>query len=92
MARFFFHLRNSTGYLQDEEGQELADVSAARRAALESVRSIASEEAKAGTIDLRASIQVVDEKGGLVLELPFAEAVGVISGRPADPEPDGGEE
>ena len=90
MARFFLHLRNSNGHLEDEEGQELADIDAARQAAIASVRSIVSEEAETGFIDLRAPIPVFDENGALLLELPFSEAVEVTSELAAVSEPEGG--
>jgi hypothetical protein len=82
MGVFFFNLRNSTGYLEDEEGEDLPDLGAAREAALDSVRSIISEESKQGLIDLRGSIEVTDEAGRLVLELPFGEAVDIKTGPP----------
>jgi len=82
MARFFFHLRDSTGYLEDEEGEDLQDLDAVRVSARDAARSIISEESKQGLIDLRTSIEVTDEAGTTVLELPFSEAVDVRTGPP----------
>lgn len=82
MARFFFHLRNSTGYVKDEEGEDLPDLKAARNSAVASVRSIISEESKSGCVDLRGRIEVADEAGHTVLALPFSEALDIRTGPP----------
>ena len=74
MPRYFFEVRDRHGVAPDEEGQVLLDMAAARRQAVDSVRSILSDEVKRGCIDLRARIQVSDA-GGKLFTLPFAEAV-----------------
>lgn len=83
MALYFFNLRNSTGYLSDEEGQECPDLETARAEAVKAVRSILSEEVKAGQLDLRGRLEVNDANGALVLTLPFSETVQVRTGPPA---------
>jgi hypothetical protein len=80
MPRYFFNLRNSSGYLEDEEGQDLPDAGSARQAAMTSARSIVSEESRKGVIDLRASIEIRDEAGAMVLEMPFGDAVEIMTG------------
>jgi hypothetical protein len=85
MPRYFFHVRNSTGYMLDEEGEELADFEAARDAAVNAVRSIISEESKIGRIDLRGRIEVSEEEGGeVILTLPFSEALDIRTGPPPE--------
>lgn len=74
MARFFLHLRNGTGFIPDEEGLELEDEAAARHEAIKSVRSIISDEASSGIIDLTGQIEVEDSRGARVAILPFEEA------------------
>lgn len=90
MPHFFFHVRNSEGFLEDEEGEELADLDAARAVAVTAVRSIISDESKGGLIDLRGRIEVSDESGRPVLALPFSEAVSVRTGPPASDEAEPG--
>ena len=84
MPRFFFNLRNSIGFLKDDEGQELQDPEQARATAIHAVRSIISEESRTGLVDLRGRIEVVDEGNMLVLTLPFSDAIEVHIGPPAD--------
>ena len=75
MPRYYFHLHNGIGDAEDGEGTELPNLDAARKFAIESARSILSEEAKEGLIDLASSIDVADEHGNILLTLSFREAV-----------------
>jgi hypothetical protein len=77
MARFYLHIRNGAGYAEDFEGQELADLDAARAAAIEGVRSVLSEEARQGELDLSGSIEIADGDGNILMVLPFSDAVHV---------------
>jgi hypothetical protein len=74
MVRFFLHVRNGNGFIPDEEGHELEDETAARAEAVKSVRSIISDEASSGIIDLTGQIEIADARGARVLTVPFAEA------------------
>jgi hypothetical protein len=80
--RYFFHLHNSTGFVEDQEGQELPGVEEARQVALASIRSIVSDESKSGSVDLRGRVEVMDEAGECVLVLPFSEAITVRTAPP----------
>lgn len=75
MARFYLHIRNGAGYAEDFEGQEIADLDAARAAAIEGVRSVLSEEARLGKLDLSGSIEIADGDGNILMILPFSDAV-----------------
>ena len=75
MAHFYLHIRNGSGYVEDLEGQELPDLAAARVQAVEGVRSVLSEEARHGELDLRGSIEIADGDGNILLILPFKDAV-----------------
>lgn len=77
MPRYYFDLLNGTGLTGDEEGLELADFDAARRTALKAARSVLSHEVLHGRLDLDGRIDVRDGSGGVVLQLPFSEAVEV---------------
>ncbi|HEX8669027.1 MAG TPA: hypothetical protein VF727_11730 [Allosphingosinicella sp.] len=83
MARYFFQLYDRTGWSEDKEGRELADLAAARRQALKGARSIMGADVLRGEIDLTARIDVWDSDGRVVLNLPFADAVQLLM-------PDGG--
>ncbi|CAA9538991.1 MAG: hypothetical protein AVDCRST_MAG23-1738 [uncultured Sphingosinicella sp.] len=73
--RYFFHLRQSQGYVIDDEGVELADGDAVLAAATIGARSIIAGEAMDGRLPLLSIIEVDDENGLRVLDLPFREAV-----------------
>ena len=75
MARFFLHINNGNGYSEDPEGQDLADLEAARRQAIDGVRSLLSEEARQGQLDLSGSIEIADDTGNVLLVVAFSEAV-----------------
>lgn len=75
MARYFFHLHESAGFLKDEEGLELPDGDAVRQEALKGARSILGHDVQSGSLDLRGRIEVADAHGRVVLVLPFHEAV-----------------
>lgn len=80
MARFYLHLTNGGGPAPDEEGVELADADAAAARAVEGIRSILADEAKAGRMDLDGRIEIADEGGTIVRIVPFGEALEIRPG------------
>ena len=74
MPRFFLDLYNGFGSSLDDVGSEYPDQSAARLAAIESIRSIVSEESRLGTIDLTGHIDLLDDGRNCLLQIPFLEA------------------
>ncbi|TFI56592.1 hypothetical protein E2493_19505 [Sphingomonas parva] len=64
---------------------DLPDLAAARKKAIEGVRSMLSDEIKTGRIDLAGRIEITDESGNLLAEIPFEEAVRISM--PRRPEP-----
>jgi hypothetical protein len=80
MARFYLNIRNG-GYSEDPEGCELPDLEAARAEAIDGVRSLLSEEARQGQLDLAAAIEITDGDGTVLLVVPFSEAVDLRFGR-----------
>ena len=79
MPRYYFHLRDDLS-VDDEEGQELPNLQAAREVALQNARSIACEAVHKGHLNLDHRIDVADATGEIVLTLPFREAF-TIEGR-----------
>jgi hypothetical protein len=80
MARFYLNLINGTGSAPDEEGVELADVQAAEARAIEGIRSILADEAKAGRLDLDGRIEIANESGAILRIVRYEEAFDI---RPA---------
>ena len=88
MPRFFLNIHNGLGLVRDEEGTDVPDVEAARRKAIEGVRSILSEEIKSGSIDLAGRIEIADGDGRVVAEILFTDAVRIsLPPDRADPGP-----
>jgi hypothetical protein len=80
MPRYFFHIHNGTGLTEDQEGRELPDIAAAREEAVSGIRSIVSEEALRGQLDLDGRIEVCDAAGSTLLVQRFAEAFEINPG------------
>ena len=73
--RYYFHVREADAYVVDEEGLELAELGAARLAAIAGARSLIASEALLGKLPLSTVIEVEDENGNRVIELPFRDTV-----------------
>lgn len=74
MPHFYFDLYNGHGAVPDEEGSDLADQAAARAMALDSIRSMVSEDVGKGIIDLTGRIEVKDQNHALLLCVNYIEA------------------
>ena len=75
MPLFYFHVIDCGGFAQDMQGQDVADVRAARAVAVEGARSMMAEELRDGELNLSAFIRVEDQSHKLVFAMPFADAV-----------------
>lgn len=74
MPHYYFDLYNGHGPVIDEEGSDLADQAAARAMALDSIRSMVSEDVGRGIIDLTGRIEVKDKDHTLLLSVTYLEA------------------
>jgi hypothetical protein len=80
MARYFFHVHNGIGLIDDEDGRELPDLGRAREEAIKGIRSIVSDEVLQGRIDLSGRIAIADETGAPLCTVKFEEAFEVRRG------------
>jgi len=71
MPRFFFHLREGDELVEDLEGQELSDVDTSHSEAVSGAREIVSERIKAGKAIDKHEIQLCDESGAVLEQVPF---------------------
>ena len=78
---FHLNIRNGIGLVEDEEGRDLFDLEAARLDAIEGIRSIISEEAKSGLVDLTGQIEICDDAGNLLCLVRYADAFDLRLGR-----------
>lgn len=74
MPHYYFQVCNGQGLTSDEEGIDLQDEAAARSMAMDSIRSIISEEARKGVIDLDGYIDVTNESAETLTRIAFLEA------------------
>ena len=75
MPRYYFHLHNDLT-TTDDEGRELTDPEAARRAAEEDAREMAARSVQYdGRLNLAHYIEITDERGESVALVRFGDAV-----------------
>jgi hypothetical protein len=74
MPRYFLHVVDGK-FLRDEEGQEFTGLDHAKAEAVASARSIMREAIWGGRLPLNESIQITDEQGAVLLEVPFRSVV-----------------
>ncbi len=75
--RYFMHICNGNGFVEDQEGRELADDAMARAEAIAAARDVMAGDMRTGLLDLSAFIEVEDEKHKLLFTITFADAVTV---------------
>lgn len=80
MPRFFFHVDNGVGLIEDEGGRDLPDIERVQTEAIKGIRSIVSDEALKGCIDLRGRIAIADVDGTVILTIPFEDAFTIMRG------------
>jgi hypothetical protein len=81
MPRFYFHLYNDEITL-DEEGRDLPDAQAAREAAEEDARYMASESVRGGKLNLANYVEVTGTDGQPALRVAFGDVVEISDQAP----------
>ena len=79
MPRYFLHVCNGMGFVEDPEGTELPDLTTARQKAIDGLRDLMAGEMKAGQLNQASFVEIVDEAGGLLTIVSFSDAVDVTS-------------
>jgi hypothetical protein len=74
MPRYFFNTRIGDDTIPDVEGEELRDADHAWEVARGMIQELLEEEGDHPNL-LTASLVVTDQKGEVVLEFPFSEAL-----------------
>ena len=78
MPFFYLHLCDSACYHEDEEGIDLADLDAARTAAIRGLRDALAREIQRGQLNI-SYIDIGDESGQRVDMVQFADAVKIMN-------------
>jgi hypothetical protein len=72
MGRFYFHLQAGDEIVQDDEGTDLPDLSAAQREALLGARELLAEAIRSGKPETPEAFVIADEEGRALSIVPFA--------------------
>lgn len=81
MPRYHLHICSETELILDEEGIDLPHLAAAKLEAIRGARSIMSADLLVGMMTLGQSIQIHDEFGTRLSEIPYAECVKIVPAR-----------
>jgi hypothetical protein len=71
MGRFYFHLQTGDQIVQDDEGADLPDLSAAQREAILAARELLGEAIKSGRPEAPEALVIADEEGRALAIVPF---------------------
>ena len=83
MPRYFFHIRKGDVVDQDSVGREIAATEVLREETIEAARDVLADGDLQGLDRREWVLEVADESGGIVLTLPFVDAI-----EPDMPDPD----
>jgi hypothetical protein len=75
MPRFYLHVCNGNGFVEDNSGQEHNDLSAPREAAVVALRATLVEDVQAGNINVAAFVEIEDTDHRHVGTVHFSNAV-----------------
>ena len=75
MPYFHLNLFNGQGASPDDEGQDFADLPAARAEAIRGIRSLLASEVGKGSMDLGGRIEIASPAGKVLQTIKFAEAL-----------------
>lgn len=75
MPRYYLHLKNREGVVEDLEGSHYADVSEARDDAIEAAREIMAERVLSGQQADGSEFLIADKSGHVLLTVPFETAM-----------------
>ncbi|KQT50288.1 hypothetical protein ASG43_21675 [Aureimonas sp. Leaf454] len=84
--RYFFHVRQHSALLKDDDGIELDGIDIVLQEATAGARDIMAERLKQGCpLDVNTTFEVHDEAGSVVLSLSFASVL-LMSIKPIEPQ------
>ncbi|MBO9124047.1 MULTISPECIES: DUF6894 family protein [unclassified Rhizobium] len=75
MPIYYFHVVGHGSRIEDLEGTDCADLSAAKEEAVACARDLMAHAIRQGRDISSRSIEVRDARGGVVLTLPFRQAI-----------------
>lgn len=73
--RYYLHMRRGEELIEDPDGEEFADLGAAREAAIWSARELMADRLRRGRRMDGQTFEIHDETGSLVATVPFKDAI-----------------
>ena len=75
MSRFYLHQQIANGIIEDPDGTEAVDLTAAKHEAILAARQLLANAILNGVAPLGIAFQITDETGQVLLEVPFRDAL-----------------
>lgn len=77
VPRFYLHLCNGAGFVEDETGQDCPSIAEARIAAVAALRKALADDVNAGNINVAAFIEIENQDRAHVDTIHFTDAISV---------------
>ncbi|MEG8055479.1 DUF6894 family protein [Sphingomonas faeni] len=75
MSRFYLHQQIANGIIEDPDGTEAVDLTAAKHEAILAARQLLANAILAGVAPLGTAFRITDEAGHVLMTVPFADAL-----------------
>ena len=79
MARFFFHFRDDREFVEDLEGQDVADLATAHERGVAALREILAGDVANGLLNMSSAIDIENEHHAAVASIECSEVLKVRS-------------
>lgn len=73
--RYYLHMRSGETFMEDPDGEEFANLDAAKEEAIRSAREIMADRLRVGLPLDGQTFEIHDEDGNLVATVPFKSAI-----------------
>jgi hypothetical protein len=77
MPRFYLHVCNGNGFVEDSTGRDLADLEDARQTAVSTLRATLAQDVVVGNINVAAFVEIEDDDRRHVGTVHFSDAIGI---------------
>jgi hypothetical protein len=85
VAKYYLHVCNGIGFIEDTDGHDCTDLAAARLTAIAGLRDILAGELRDGSLNTASFVEIEDEDHKLVATITFPDVVRMTSDVPRPP-------
>jgi len=75
LSRFYLHQQIANGLIEDPDGTEAVDLTAAKHEAILAARQLLANAILTGVPPLGTAFQITDEAGQMLVTVPFSDAL-----------------